>query len=96
MSLSTSFFISDTDKDVGKIPPSTLFFYHFLGEGVFIFLVKSHFPKRFCLQRGKRNIQKMQHFQDFLHVTFSPMVAKPLWKVTFHQKDKILLSSWRS
>ena len=31
MSPSTSFFISDTDKDVGKIPPSTLFFIIFRG-----------------------------------------------------------------
>ena len=31
----------------------------------------------------------------FLHVTFSPLVGKPLCKVTFQPKDKILFSSWR-
>ena len=34
MSPSTSFFISDTDKDVGKIPPSTLFLSFFRGGGI--------------------------------------------------------------
>ena len=29
----------------------------------------------------------------FLHVMFSSLEAKPLGKLTFHQKDKILLSS---
>ena len=44
----------------------------------------------------------MKHFQDFLHFTFSPMVAgaeaadEDCVEVTFHQKDKILLSPWRS
>ena len=31
----------------------------------------------------------------FLHAMFSSLEAKPLEKLTFHQKDKILLSSWR-
>ena len=31
----------------------------------------------------------------FLHVTFSSLEAKPLRKLTFHHKDKILLSSRR-
>ena len=57
----------------------------------FIFLVKSHFPSRFCLQRGKCNIQKMQHFQDFLHVTFSPKVENRYGKWLFTKKIKFCL-----
>ena len=64
----------------------------------FILVVKSQFPKWFGLQKGKRNMQK-QHWHPeilrFLDVTFSSLEAKPLRKLTFHYKDKILLSSCR-
>ena len=75
-------------------------FFGFLGSARtkqnFILMVKSQFPKWFGLQKGKRNMQK-QHLHPeilrFLDVTFSSLEAKPLRKLTFHHKDKILLSS---
>ena len=61
-------------------------------------MVKSQFPKWFDLQKGKRNMQKQHLLPEilrFLDVTFSSLEAKPLRKLTFHHKDKILLSSCR-
>ena len=77
-------------------------FFGFLGSARtkqnFILMVKSQFPKWFGLQKGKRNMQK-QHLHPeilrFLDVTFSSLEAKPLRNLTFHHKDKILLSSCR-
>ena len=77
-------------------------FFGFLGSARtkqnFILMVKSQFPKWFGLQKGKRNMQK-QHLHPeilrFLDVTFSSLEDKPLRNLTFHHKDKILLSSCR-
>ena len=77
-------------------------FFGFLGSAItkqnFILMVKSQFPKWFDLQKGKRNMQKQHLLPEilrFLDVTFSSLEAKPLRKLTFHHKDKILLSSCR-